>query len=99
MRGLVVACLLAGVGGCDRRGDWTLFAYPSGLSGGALITPGFRSADMCLMAGREAVTAYAAIRSPSLDAEGASAPLFECGSNCSVYGREALISTCSETLD
>lgn len=97
---LALVALGLSVPGCNRNdGDWTLFVYPAGNSGFAIITPGF-SRDMCLFAGREAVQShsFAPGRRAMIEAGEAGEPTFECGRRCRVH-EGGTISICEESLD
>jgi hypothetical protein len=87
------------VSSCSEADDWTLFVYPAGSGGFALITPGF-SRDMCRFAGQEAVQAhsFAPGRRAMIASGDSGEPTFECGRGCRVHeGRT--VSVCAETLD
>ncbi|MDO9608609.1 MAG: hypothetical protein Q7J26_08805 [Brevundimonas sp.] len=84
---------------CGDKENWTLFVYPAGSSGHALITPGF-TREMCKLAGQEAVQShsYAPGRSAMIESGNSGQPTFECGRQCRVdEGRT--ISVCAETID
>ena len=94
-----ILSLLLGASACSQPNDWTLFVYPSGQGGFALITPGF-SRDMCALAGREAVHSHSSAPDrQALIARGESgAPSFECGRRCRI-GEIKTVATCAETFD
>ena len=99
-RCFLLAMLGFALAACDRQdADWTLFVYPAGSSGFALITPGF-SQDMCLFAGREAVQShtFAPGRRAMIEAGESGEPTFECGRGCRVH-EGGTISICEESLD
>jgi hypothetical protein len=87
------------VSACGQPSDWTLFVYPAGQGGYAIITPGFTK-DMCAFAGREAVASHT--HAPGRRAQVASGesgePTFECGRRCRVHEGQT-VSTCAETFD
>lgn len=93
---LAIAGLMAG---CGSNDNWTLFAYPSGSSGFATITPGF-SREMCMFAGREATQSR--LSQPGVQQRVAAGeigePTFECGRACRIEeGRT--VAVCEETID
>jgi hypothetical protein len=87
------------VSACSQPNDWTLFVYPSGQGGYALITPGFTK-DMCAFAGREAVAAhtFAPGRREQVASGESREPTFECGRRCRVHEGQT-VSICAETFD
>lgn len=84
---------------CDDSKDWTLFVYPGGSGGFAIITPGF-SEEMCRFAGQEAVRShsYSPERRALIAAGDSGEPTFECGRQCRI-GDIKTVATCTETLD
>jgi hypothetical protein len=96
---LVVIAITAFAGGCGSHDDWTLFAYPSGPSGSAIITPGF-SRDMCLFAGREATQSrlYQPGVQQRVEAGEIGTPTFECGRRCRIE-KGKTVAVCAETID
>lgn len=87
------------ISGCSENRSWTLFVYPSGQGGYAIITPGFTK-DMCAFAGREAVAShtFAPGRREQIAMGESGEPTFECGRRCRVHeGRT--VSVCAETFD
>ena len=95
----IVAALGFALAGCESPADWTLFVYPGGEGGYAIITPGFER-QMCAFAGREAVQSHlnAPGRRELIDSGESGAPTFECGRNCQV-GDLTTVATCDETFD
>lgn len=86
-RTAIITAVLLALSGCGGKADWTLFYYPRGLTGGAIITSGFNSLAMCQFAGRERAT---------VGQVGVSSERFECGRNCRI--KDGLtIATCAET--
>jgi hypothetical protein len=95
---LASSALLAAA--CEQSGDeWTLFVYPAGSSGFAIVTPGF-SRDMCRFAGQEAVQSHAfAPGRREMVARGDSGePTFECGRQCRMP-EGGTIAVCAESFD
>jgi hypothetical protein len=84
---------------CGDTKDWTLFVYPAGSGGFAIITPGF-DREMCRLAGTEAVRSHSfAPGRQAMIASGESGqPTFECGRQCRVHEGQT-ISVCKETFD
>ena len=102
-RPLHVVAILAATfvcGSCDQQKDWTLFAYPSGDGGFAIITPGFRTLEMCKFAGQEAIQSYGYF--PGVVGEIAAGKRgrasFECGRNCKVH-KGGTVAVCADTVD
>ena len=91
--------LLLFTGSCGEARDWTLFVYPGGSGGFAVITPGFNK-EMCRFAGMEAVQSH--LHDPGrrsmIDAGSSGTPTFECGRACKI-GDVKTVATCSETFD
>lgn len=85
--------------GCGQRRDWTLFVYPAGETGYAIITPGF-DREMCKFAGNEAIQShlFAPGRQEMIARGDSGQPTFECGRACHI-GQVKTVSTCSETFD
>lgn len=89
MRATVVGLLALGVAGCERP-NYTLFYYPNGISGGAVMSSGYSSLEMCRLAATEAKAALG--RLTATDAT----PDYECGNSCRVQPGMT-IATCATT--
>ena len=99
-------CRIAGIAAagmlfsaCSPPNDWTLFVYPAGAGGFAIITPGF-SREMCAFAGREAILShsYAPGRGALVASGESGEPTFECGRRCRMHEGQT-VAVCAETFD
>ena len=101
MRAAFILTLAVGLSlaSCSDAKDWTLFVYPGGSGGFAIVTPGF-SQEMCRFAGHEAVQShsYSPGRQALVAAGDSDVPTFECGRRCRI-GEIKTVATCAETFD